>query len=113
MSSLKPSILLDRINKMSQTSITGFTVKKKFKSKANAVASSSRRYSDYNIVLLEDRDKFNTEEEKLKLIKRRDEQLETFKKTYLLDEQGELKANIKTKKFTDQSKYIGEVNEKG
>lgn len=72
-----------------------------------------RRYSDTNILLLEGHKKVSLEEEKGKLIRKKEELLLIFKRKFILDEHGQLLPGMVERKETDGSTYIGELNSDG
>lgn len=96
------------MDKMSETSIAKT---ERSKSKARSVISEKRslvrRYSEINIMMLEGHKNVSAEEEKSKLIKKREEMYQIFKKKYILDDQGQLRNGIAKKKFDGGVEYIG------
>ena len=68
---------------------------------------TNKRYSDCNIVFLEDHDKKNHEEERVKLLKRKDKMIEQFKKKHIIDPKGGLCKGVVEKKYKDGTRFIG------
>lgn len=71
-----------------------------------------RRYSDFNILFLEGRHKVSHEEQKTKLLKKKEDWLLDFEKKFIYKQDSTLKPNIHRVKFPNGNMYVGElVNE--
>lgn len=85
---------------MSQTSISARTERSTSKTKAISIErKTTRRYSDINIMMLEGHHAVAPEEEKAKLLKKREELYQMFRRKYILDENGHMRTGIASKKM--------------
>jgi hypothetical protein len=69
--------------------------------------SLSRRYSDCNIVFLEEKESKNLDDQKQTLLKRKEELMEEFKKKHINDSKGFFIDGVLDRKYKDCTRYIG------
>ena len=87
---------------MSQTSISIRTDRSMSRTKTKSILTerkTTRRYSDINIMMVEGHQTVSPEEEKSKLVKKREELYHMFRKKYILDENGQVRPGVITKKM--------------
>lgn len=60
--------------------------------------------------MLEGHKNVSAEEEKSKVLKKREEMYQIFKKKYILDDQGQLRSGVAKKKLEGGNEYIGQFD---